>query len=73
MNPFNQMFNNEYIQQQAARAHEQQIENVLKSAQKLKDFFESTKDIEPEYQGQALALFCSIVNDYTKNKGNVNA
>ena len=43
MNPFNQMFNNEYIQQQAARAHEQQIENVLKSAQKLKDFLKVLK------------------------------
>jgi len=69
MNPFNQMFNNEYIQQQAAQAHQREVENVLKSAQKLKDFLDSTDDIKPEYRQDAAIAFCSILNDFFRKHG----
>lgn len=69
MNPFNQIFNDTYIHQQATRAHEQQIENVLNSAHKLKEFLDSTEDIKPEYRQEASIAFCSILADYLKKHG----
>ena len=51
MNSILQMFNDPYIQEQARRAqeaqkeHQKQVENVRKSAHKLKDYLDSLDDI----------------------------
>lgn len=67
MNLFYQMFNDPYIQQQAMKAqqeHQEQTENILKSAHKLKDYLDSLDNIKPEYREQATQTFCAIVAEY---------
>ena len=70
MNPFYEIFNSQYIQQQAMSQHPtpaEQIEEVRKSAQELKDFLEShDKIILPEYQQMANAEYCAILCDYLR-------
>ncbi len=70
MNSILQMFNDPYIQEQARRAqeaqkeHQKQVENVMKSAHKLKDYLDSLDDIKPEYRNEATKVFCSILLDF---------
>lgn len=70
MNSILQMFNDPYIQEQARRAqeaqaeHQKQVENVMKSARKLKDYLDSLDDIKPEYRSEASKVFCSILLDF---------
>jgi len=64
MNSIFQMFNDDYIQEQARKAQkaqQEQVENILKSAEKLKDFFDSVEKIEPEYMPDAMTVFCMII------------
>ena len=70
MNSFFQMFNDPYIQemarqtQKAQQEHQEQVENVLESAEKLKEFLDSLDKIKPEYRRDASRLFCTIVFEY---------
>lgn len=64
MNPIYEMFNCQYIQQQAQEKHFTQIAKVQQSANKLKDFLDSTDEIEPEYRNEALKEFCAIIGYY---------
>ena len=70
MNSILQMFNDPYIQEQARRAqeaqkeHQKQVENVIKSAHKLKDYLDSLDDIKPEYRDDAARLFCTMVFEH---------
>lgn len=64
MNSIYNIFNNSYIQQQAEHTHRQQNENVLKSAHKLQDFFDSLEEIKPEYRNEASQLFSAIIINY---------
>lgn len=64
MNPIYNMFNQSYIQQQAQQKHFTQVANIQKSTHKLKDFFDSLDDIEPEYRNEASLVFSTVVFDY---------
>lgn len=51
MNPYINMFNVPYIQQQAQQQyHQSQIQEVQKCAKALHDFLEGIDKIEPNYQ-----------------------
>lgn len=68
----NNIFNYDYIQQQAQQHHNQQVYNVTEAARKLKDFLDSTDDIELQYQEMAVSEFCTVMMDYIQrhqNKG----
>jgi len=66
MNSIYQMFNDSYIQEQAKKAHEEQVENVQKSIHKLHDFLDSLDDIKPEYRQGASQAFCVLLLDFIK-------
>lgn len=59
-----QLFNQQYIQQQAQMRHQQECLHVADSARKLKDFLDSINKIDPRYQGIASQEFCAIILDY---------
>lgn len=68
----NNMFNYDYIQQQAQKYHNEQVHNVADAVNKLKDFLDSTDKIEPQYQNIASTEFCAVMFDYMQrhqNKG----
>ena len=61
----NGMFNYDYISQQAQQKHHQeQVQQVIDSGQKLKDFLDSTEKIEIPYQSMARDEFCAIIFEY---------
>lgn len=66
MNSIYEMFNQQYIQQQAQEKHFTQIAKVQQSANKLKDFLDSLDRIEPEYRNGASLEFCAVVYKYIK-------
>jgi len=64
MNPVFDIFNYQYVQQQAQGHHIDQIYEVQKCARALKDFFRGVDNIEPAYQKMASEVFCAIILDY---------
>lgn len=69
MIPFYEIFNRQYIQQQAMlqqQNHVNQVIEVQKSAKALKDFLDSSDKIQPEYQQMANAEYCTILCDYLR-------
>ncbi len=70
MNPIYEMFNYQYIQQQAQEKHFTQIAKVQQSANKFKDFFDSLDEIEPEYRNDASKEFSAIILDFIKRNSN---
>lgn len=64
MNPYIDMFNYQYIQQQAQQHYISQVLEVQKCAKALHDFLDGIDKIEPNYQQAAGAEFCSILLDY---------
>lgn len=70
MNPYINMFNVQYIQQQAQLQHHQsQIYEVQKCAKALHDFLEGIDKIEPSYQSMASAEFSMIVLQFFQKHG----
>lgn len=70
MNPYINMFNVPYIQQQAQQQHHQsQLMEVEKCAKALHDFFEGIDKIEPNYRQMASVEFCSIICEYFYKHG----
>lgn len=70
MNPIYEMFNQQYIQQQAQEKHLMQIAKIQDSVTKLKDFLDSTYEIEPEYRNSASIEFCAVIIDYINKHSN---
>lgn len=71
-NPFYEMFNQSYIQQQAMlqrQNHLNQVAEVQKSAKALKDFLDSLDKIQPAYQQMASAEYCAIIYGYFRKHG----
>ena len=64
MNPVFDIFNYQYVQQQAQKHHLDQLSEVQKSAKALKDFLDGVDKIEPAYQKMASETFCAIILDY---------
>ena len=61
----NNIFNQQYIQQQAQQQHHyEQMYHVADAVNKLKDFLDSTDNIEPQYREMASAEFCALLLDY---------
>lgn len=70
VNPLYQMFNEQYIQQQAAiQHHNQQVYEVQKSVNALIDFLNSADNIEPAYQQMASAEYCAVLAEYFRKQG----
>lgn len=66
------IFDCNYIFQQAQQErHKEQVKQVMDSARKLKDFLDSTDNIDPPYQGMASNEFCIILLDYLKKHGKI--
>ena len=67
MNPLYDILNRQYIQQQAQQQnHFNQIAEVQKSANALKDFLDSIDKIQPEYQKMASEEYCAIFSNYLR-------
>ena len=70
MNSIFQMFNDDYIREQARQAQkaqqerQEQAENIMKSAHKLKEFLNSLDEIKPEYREDAARLLGTMVYEY---------
>ena len=69
MNPLIDIFNYQYIQQQAQEHHFSQIFEVQKSVKALKDFLESFDKIEPNYHQLANSEYCAILLEYFRKHG----
>lgn len=70
MNPLYPMFNEQYIQQQAAKQHHnQQVFEVQKSVKALRDFLNSADNIEPAYQQMASTEYCAVMIEYFQKHG----
>lgn len=69
MNPYIDMFNYQYIQQQAQQHHFSQVMEVQKCAKALRDFLDGIDRIEPNYQKAASAEFSSIILEYSHKHG----
>ena len=68
----NNIFNQQYIQQQAQQQnHYEQIYNVTDAGKKLKDFLDSIDKIEPQYREMASAEFCAVLLDYLQKHNKV--
>ncbi len=68
MNPFYEMFNRQYIQQQAMQQqnHANQIIEIQRGVKALKDFLDSSDKIQPEYKQMANAEYCAILCEYLR-------
>ncbi len=65
MNPINNIWNYNYIQQQAQQQyHQEQAFQVADSARKLKNFLDSVDHVALEYQGALTAECCAVLLDY---------
>lgn len=68
----NNIFNQQYIQQQAQQQHHyKQLHHVADAVRKLKDFLDSTDNIEPQYREMASAEFCAVLLDYLQKHNKV--
>ena len=68
MNPYIDMFNYQYIQQQAQQHHISQVLEVQKCAKALHDFLDGIDKIEPnKQQVRNFALFCLTTSENTAN------
>ena len=69
MNPLYDIFNSQYIQQQAINQqqnHINQVFEVQKSAKALKDFLDGADNIQPAYQQMANAEYCAVLYEYMR-------
>ncbi len=70
MNPYIDLFNYQYVQQQAQQEHHvSQINEVQKTAKALRDFLDGVDKIEPSYQQMASAEFSAIILEYFHKHG----
>ena len=71
MNSLYNMWNYNYIQQQAQQQnHLQQVKQVQDTAKALKDYLDGMDKIEPPYQAAANAEFCAIIWNYIQRHQN---
>ncbi len=64
MNPIYNMWDYNYIQQQAQQYHQTQVMQVQDSTRKLKDFLDSLDKIDPSYRNAASVEFCAVLFNY---------
>ena len=63
-NTYMDMFNYQFIQQQAQVHHCSQVLEIQKCAKSLRDFLDGLERIDLNYQNAANAEFCAIILDY---------
>lgn len=66
MYSYSDLFNYQYIQQQAQQHHNNQVVEIQKCAKALRDFLDSIDKIEPSYQQMASAEFSAIILEYIR-------
>ncbi|MBQ9940772.1 MAG: hypothetical protein IJO74_04465 [Clostridia bacterium] len=68
MNPLYNILNRQYIQQQAMQQqnHINQVIEINKSANALKDFLEGVDNIQPAYQEMATVAYCEVLKEYMR-------
>ena len=67
MNPFYNIWNYDYIQQQAQMQHHfSQVKQVQDTAKALSDFLDGCDKIEPAYQQQAMAVIAAYFNKHNR-------
>lgn len=70
MNPLYNIWNYNYIQQQAQQQyHQNQVQQVMETAHKLQDYLDSVDKVDPAYQGAMTAVCCAVLADYAKKHG----
>ena len=70
MNPLYNIWNYNYIQQQAQQQyHQNQVQQVLDTAQKLQDYLDNVDKVDPAYQRAMTAAGCAVLADYAKKHG----
>lgn len=71
MNPLNNIWNYDYIQQQAQQQqyHQNQVKQVLETAHKLQDYLDSVDKVDSAYQGALTTACCAVLVDYAKKHG----
>ncbi len=62
------IFNMNYVQQQAQQYHNQQVYNVMDASNKLKDFLDSCEKVAPEYQQELMRCCCAILIQKSNEK-----
>lgn len=71
MNPLNNIWNYNYIQQQAQQYHQNQLQQVVETTRKLQDFLDSVDKVDPSYKAVLTANCCAILFDYLKKHNNI--
>lgn len=72
MNPLNNIWNYNYIQQQTQQQyHQSQIHQILEATHKLQDFLDSIDKVDPYYQTELTANCCAVLFDYLKKHNNI--
>ena len=73
MNTFyNNIWDWNYIQQlEAQRYHQEQTQQVIDCANKLREFLDGADKIDLPYQNAALLAFCTVLQEYSK-KNNIH-
>lgn len=67
MYSYSDLFNYQYIQQQAQQQHHNnQVVEIQKCAKALLDFLDGIDKIEPSYQQMASAEFSAIILEYIR-------
>lgn len=67
MNPLNNIWNYNYIQQQAQQQyHQSQVQQIMETAHKLQDFLDSADKVDPAYQAAMTANCCVVLLEYMK-------
>ena len=72
-NNMNNIWNYDYIQQQAQlrQQHQNQVRQVLETARKLQDFLDSADKVEAPYKEALKAECCAVLLNYAKKHGNI--
>lgn len=67
MSNFNNLWNYDFIRQQAQQNyHQHQINNVMETAQKLQDFLDSADKVDAAYHEAMVAACCTVLFNYAK-------
>lgn len=70
MNPIYNIWDYNYIQQQTQQQYYQnQIQQVMEAAHKLKDFLDSVDKVDPAYQEALTAACCAVLADNAEKHG----
>lgn len=67
MNNFNNLWNYEFIRQQAQQNyHQNQVKQVIDTARKLQDFLDSSDKVDAPYQEALVAECCAVLINHAR-------